>query len=183
MSEVSISVHFLGLSHEETRELLASVGVHGRIVATNERWTCVVPFEEDQVTEIALAAPDIALLWVYAADYALTLSFFQAQHPLGEVSIIWREELSDPRGVPASAELLDALAKRGALPLENTERFAELVRGKATAFEAREIRDQAAALFGLAAYEWLSPRGCLDTSVEAMRERFLDAEDVVEGDL
>src|SRR5450755_2831333 len=158
MSEVSISVHFLGLSHEETRELLASVGAHGRIVATNERWTCVVPFEEEEVTEIALAAPRIALLWVYAADYALTLSFFQARHPLGEVSIVWHRELSDRPGAPASAELLDVLARRGALSLENTKRFAELARGEATALKAREIRDQAAALFGLAAYEWLSPR-------------------------
>ncbi len=107
MSEVSISVHFLGLSHEETRELVALAGLAGRIIATNDRWACFVPFEEDRVTEIALAAPDIALLWVYAADYALTLSFFQTQHPLGEVSIVWHRELSDPPGTPPSAELLD----------------------------------------------------------------------------
>jgi hypothetical protein len=182
MSEVSISVHFLGLSHQETHQLAAESGVAGRIIATNGRWTCFVPFEENQVTEIALAVPDIALLWIYAADYALTLNFFLARHPLGEVSVVWHREPSDPPAIPASERLLDALAKHGVLSVEAAERFAALARSEVTPADAREVRDKAAALLGLPAYEWLSPRACLDTSVEAMRDRFSDAEDIVEDD-
>ena len=183
MSEVSTSVHFLGLGPQQTRKLAVASGFAGRIVATNQRWTCFVPFEDDQAMQVVLAASGVALLWTYAEDYALALSFFHGGALVGEGTLAWYEETYAPPVTPPSAELLDALAKVGVLSSEGVEQFAALTRQVAAgAIERDPVRDAAAAILGLAAYQWLSPRACLDTSVEVMRGQHPAAEDVDEDE-
>ena len=69
MSETSQSLHFWHASREQGRGLLMGCGRSCRIIASNERWTCVVPEDVEALMEIGTATPGIIALWSYVADY------------------------------------------------------------------------------------------------------------------
>lgn len=178
MSEVSTSVHLALMSHAETRALVTRADIGGRIVATNAKWTTFVPFDEEREVEVATAAPGIALTWAYGADFGLELMLFRAGEPLGGVSLAWHGggSVGPPGSAPAFTE---TLVRVEMLSREAGEHFRDLAR-KVSAGEVRGdfVRDAAAKILSLPAYRWLSPIGYVDTSIEALRELYPEAEDI-----
>ena len=178
MSELSQSLHFWRASHAQARELLNALSQPARIVASNDQWTCIVPTEVEALMGIAHVAPGIVALWSYVADYALEIVFFRDGEELGQLVFSWYrdagfEATSDPESPVAELVRVGVLTANVAVGLATLEK--EVANGLAG---STAVRDRAASLLGLAAYEWLSPETCFDTSLEDMHKQFPEAEDI-----
>lgn len=178
MSETSQSLHFWSSSKARIRRVLQdSAVVAARIVAENQRWICVVPSEIDALMEIAAAAGSLVAIWSYTEDVALEIIFYEDGREVGQLVFVWFAPPGFDETEPESP--IDALVDAGVLTADSGAELAELredVRfGKA---QGDAVRDRAAKILGLAAYEWLSPEHCLELPLEAFRKRYPDAEDV-----
>ena len=161
----------------QTRDLATATGVGGRIVASNERWTSFVPIEQDGINELAAAVPGLALSWLYAEDFGLGMTFFEATDILGELRFVWALAHNQELATSVDLGLTNVLDSMGIL--DGIDQLLKLT--AAIAAQKRrphEIRNAAAAMLGLPAYQWLSPRYCCDVSIEELRSRFPHVEDV-----
>jgi hypothetical protein len=175
MSERSESLHFWRSGREDVRRLVVSQNAGGRIVACNDRWLCFVPFERMEEDRVIANSKGLVLKWSYNDDYGLGLTFYRDGNELGEAAFVWGDE-------PPSADLPPELASE-LRPLEvlstnlgEIERVVQDVLARRVS--APDVRDRVGRALGLAAYEWLSPRDCIDMPIEAFRDSFPDAEDI-----
>jgi hypothetical protein len=178
LSEISQSLHLWRASRTEARDLLNRLSESARIVASNDRWTCVVPVEVEALMAIARAAPAIVALWSYVDDYALEIVFFRDGTELGQLVFSWHrdagfEATSNPESPTDELKLAGVLTHEAKLELAALSEEVQTGRARGEA-----VRDRAASLLGLAAYDWLSSETCFDISLEEHREQFPEAEDV-----
>ena len=179
MSEASMSVHFWRMGGDEIRQLATSQAVSSRIVASNGFWTCVVPFEAEGATQLAKVAAHIALVWSYYGDYALNLEFFDGGREAGAISLIWQPGMAPRAHAEMPVELLSYLVTQGVLTSTASAELEALARAVMNEeISGEDVRDAAAKIFRLAAYEWLSPDVCLDKPIEAFRQWYPEAEDI-----
>lgn len=175
MSEVSDNLHFWEATPRDVKRFALAAEVAGRIVASNERWTTFVPLEDDAGTSILLAAPVLGLRWTYFEDFGLGLAFFDAGAELGRLELGWQ----DAPLSPVLPNLMEVLRNKGVTDsFASLEQLARAVSAGTCA--PRLVRDRAAALLGLPAYEWLSPRYCRDTPLDEIQRLYPNAEDLDE---
>ena len=173
MSENSESVHVWQRNASEVSQIARLNGINGRIVASNERWTCFIPFEDGFSELFAKRAKGFVVVWKYADDFGLWISAFDAGRELGTLAFEWGalsrpvsqallEWLKDRSRGDAMDDLLGLAAEVGPL-------------GR----KPREVRDAVAGRLGLPAYDWLSPHYARDTPIEEIQDEFPDAEDIL----
>jgi hypothetical protein len=172
MSEQSESVHLWHADRNQVRRVAHESGVLGRIIASNERWTCFVPFEDESSEAFARGTPGLTLIWTYSADFGLWIALFEAGRKLGTLGFEWGTAPGE-----ASAVVIDRLRRDGIF-----EEFDDLLRlAVAVTPEGKDpktLRNAVAARLGLAAYDWLSPAYSRDTPLEEIQAEFPSAEDL-----
>jgi hypothetical protein len=178
MSELSDSLHFWRASSAMVREAARAASVPGTIVASNSRWATFVSLEDDQHETLAELASTLTLHWRYSEDFCLLLTLRNGSRVLGTSEIGWA---SIPHGTAsdlAGNAGLRALSEAGILQtgVAQLELLARAVTGGKAPPE--EIRDAAAQLLGLPAYEWLSPTYCSELSAAELIRRYPQAEQV-----
>jgi hypothetical protein len=172
MSEVSESLHLWLAKPKDARRLAVANDIAVRILGTNERWTTLVPLEDDEVEAAAEAAPGLCLHWRYFDDFGLWLAFREDGQDIGTLSWEWQET----RTANESSGLLERLSVLGIL--SSTTTLALVDRFTSSHSDGRTLRNHVASTLGLPAHEWLSPQYCRSLSIEDERKRHPDAEDV-----
>jgi hypothetical protein len=173
VGEVAHSLHFWHMTPSSVRALAVSVGTAGRIYGSNGHWTTFVPLEEEEGLTMLAHSGGLALRWIYFQDFGLGLEFWDGGAELGRAEFHW--ESGQTHAVSTGLET--RLAERGLSV--SIQSLLELARKVADRTEPpRALRDRAASLLGLSAYEWLSPQTVIDTAIETEREQFPEAEDV-----
>ena len=181
MSESSNSLHFWRTNRLQLRECVRVCRAGGRIVASNEDWTCFIPFEDEFFESVALGAARLVLHWAYDEDFGLRLSFFCAGRALGRLSFECSRSEESPLAA-ASNELSDELSVVGALSGASFQALRDLANEVlAGATSGTDVRDRAADILCLPAYAWLSPLNCIEQSLASFRRAFPDAEDIDEA--
>ena len=176
MSEASETLHLWGATPSRVRELALTCGVMGRILGSNGRWTSFVPIEDDEVERFAAAWPGLTMRWLYFEDFGLGLDFWEAGSPIGGLKFSWHASQADA----ATPGLVQRLRSKGVI--ESIGPLQELARGVLTGVNSPTVvRDRAAALLELPAYEWLSPRYSREMSIEQLVRLLPDARDVEES--
>ena len=172
MSEQSESVHVWRQDPNAVRAAANSAHIAGRIVASNDRWTCFVPSEDETSNLFAQCVAGIALVWSYAEDFGLWLTLFESGRQVGTINFEWG---TAPQ--PEVAKMHKLLSDIGiAARLGDLHQMASEVEPQGRA--PRDVRDAIAAALGLAAWDWLSPQYSSDTALEELRLDFPEAEEV-----
>lgn len=178
MSELSESLHFWRVSAPKVRQMVEAVGAPGWIIAESERWTSFVSLEEHEHEQLAETVSAITLHWAYAEDFCLVLTVREGDTLLGECELAWSKVPGETAPVPMRSEQLDRLVEMGIFVDDPAQ--LETLASAVIAGEARpeQLRDLAAQLLGLPAYEWLSPSYCADLGLAKLRERYPTADEI-----
>jgi hypothetical protein len=182
MSEASESLHLFRSTPRDAERLARSSMVSLRIVASNERWTTVVTFD-DEFDLVADAAPVLSLHWSFYDDFGLTLTFYEAGREIGRLEWTWHQlppEVLEPPSAAMRArfeEVIDRLDKHGAIASAHDVREIEGAL-RSGAIDPTGARERVARALDLPAYEWLSPAYCREVPLEVARQIFPEAEDV-----
>lgn len=178
MSELSESLHFWRTSPAQVAEMVRAAAVPGRIIAANERWTSFVSLEEHEHEQLAESVPALTLHWAFAEDFCLMLTVRDAGKLVAECELGWSPIPEETAPVPMRSNHLEALLEIGILvePAARLELLASAVVARTAIPE--QVRDAAARLLGLPAYEWLSPSYCADLGLSQLRQQYPSSEDV-----
>ena len=180
MSEIGTSFHVRRASHAVVRQFVIVRQVAGRIVASNDYWTCFVPFDREDEAKLVGQWRGTVLRWSYSDDYGLGVDFYRDGSRSGQMSFIWGTALTgQPPGGTFARELRSALVDSDVLSLNNADDLERLLVEVAAGSSAgKRVRDVVAEILGLAAFEWLSPEMCLEVGLDDARKDYPDAEDV-----
>lgn len=180
MSESSQSLHFWHANVGQIRERAKSRGILTRFVKSNARWSSVLPYEQEEADLLACAGDGLAVLWSYDDDRSLQLVFYLDKRPRGGFGFTWRGHNNrGTAGLPTP--IINLLVECGVLAADAREELDAIARAViATEIHGRAVRDRVAAVLGLPAYEWLSSAVCLEQPIEKFREKFPEAEDLLE---
>jgi hypothetical protein len=180
VSEIGSSLHFWRAGRDDAREFVVRLRAAGRIVASNDRWTCFVPFDREDEARLAVEWSGTVLRWSYSGDYGLGVDFCRDGSRCGQMSFIWGTALTgQPPGGTFERELRSVLLDSDVLSAKNADDLERVLADVAAGSSAgKRVRDHVAEILGLAAFEWLSPEICLEVSLEDARKDYPDAEDV-----